>query len=201
MLRQLIERRLDAASRDLNIEPSICWTDIAHGDIKGEPIFEYLVRHCLRRPRSLLDLIELALSNAALCGRSAIAPEDAERAVISYSSDMLRDLNYEVRDVFPDADKILYGFAKENVRLDQRSVERSIKRKLKDQVQAERFVRMMLWFGFLGVIGPDNRETFVFDHGDDVELLLFHAGRADNPILCIHPLFRSALSVGEQLLF
>ena len=201
LLRQLIERRLAAASTDLNIDPPLSWSHIAHGDIDGEPIFDYLVRHCLRRPRSLLDLIELSLSNATLGGRSSIGPEDAERAVAAYSSDMLRDLNYEVRDVFPEANKIIYAFTKESVRLDQRNVERTVNRHLKDQAQATRFVRMMLWFGFFGVIGLDGSENYIFDHGDDIELLLSHAGKSQNPILCIHPLFRNALSLRTDLLF
>ena len=114
---------------------------------------------------------------------------------------MLRDLNYEIRDVFPEADKIIYGFAKENFRLDQRNVERSANRQLKDVNRSTRFVRMMLWFGFFGVIGGDGSENYIFDHGDDIELLLSHAGKSQNPILCIHPLFRGALSLRTDLLF
>jgi hypothetical protein len=60
---------------------------------------------------------------------------------------------------------------------------------------------MMLWFGFFGVIGADGSENYIFDHGDDIELLLSHAGKSQNPILCIHPLFRSALSLRTDLLF
>jgi hypothetical protein len=145
-------------------------------------------------------LIELSLSNAALAGRSAVSPEDAERAVAAYSSDMLRDLNYEIRDVFPEADKIIYGFAKEGIRMDQRNVERHVNRELKDATRAARFIRMMLWFGFFGVIGADTTENYIFGHGDDIELLLSHAGKSENPILCVHPLFRSALSLRTDLL-
>ncbi|MFZ1102843.1 MAG: hypothetical protein WAN86_08415, partial [Hyphomicrobiaceae bacterium] len=201
LLRQLVERHLEFASADLKIDPPLQWSDIAQGNVQGEPLFDYLVRHCLRRPRSLLDLIELSLSNAALAGRSALSPEDSERAVAAYSSDMLRDLNYEVRDVFPEADKIIYGFAKESTRLDQRNVERIVNRQLKDQTRTARFIRIMLWFGFFGVLGADSSENYIFDHGDDIELLLSHAGKSENPILCIHPLFRSALSLRSDLLF
>jgi hypothetical protein len=201
MLRQLIERRLETASKDLSIEPAIQWSNITQGQIQGEQIFDYLVRHCLRRPRSLLDLIELALSNASLAGRSAISPEDAERAVVAYSSDMLRDLNYEIRDIYPEADKIIYAFSRNNIRLDQKNVERTVLKRLKDSERARKFVRMMFWFGFFGVIAQDRTENYVFDHGDDIELLLSHAGNSQNPILCIHPLFRSALSLRTDLLF
>lgn len=200
LLRQLVERRLEAASVELKIEPPIKWSNLAPGQIENEEIFDFLTRHCLRRPRSLLDLIELCLSNAALSGRSEIIADDAHRAVASYSVDMLRDLNFEIRDVFPEADKIIYAFTREGVRLDQKNIERIANRQLKDDGQCARFVRMMLWFGFFGIIGSDGRESYVFDHGDDLELLRSHAGRAANPILCIHPLFRSALSIRTDLL-
>lgn len=201
LLHQLVDARLQSASVDLGIDPPLKWTDIATGDIDNEPIIDYLIRHCLRRPRSLLDMIELCLSNASLAGRSKISEDDAKRAVSAYSTDMLRDLNFEIRDVAPDADRIIYSFANESVRLDKRNVVRIAKRQLKDDASSERFVRMMLWFGFFGVLGADGEESYVFDHGDDVQLLLSHAGKSENPILCIHPLFRSALSIRTDLLF
>ena len=136
-------------------EPPLKFFDIAEGNVEGEPIFDYLVRHCLRRPRSLLDIIELCLSNAALAGRTKITGDDAKRAVSSYSTDMLRDLNYEIRDVAPDADRIIYSYANESVRLDKRNIERIANRQLKDSGASERFVRMMLWFGFFGLIGSN----------------------------------------------
>ena len=201
MLTQMIERRLEVASLNLRIEPFLIWDNIAQGAVDGRPILDYLIHHCLRRPRSLLDLIEQSLSNASLAGRRQIAPEDAERAVGTYSTDMLRDLNYEVRDVFPGADKIMYGFAQQSARLDKKNVERIANRQLKDANESLRFVKIMLWFGFFGVLGPDGQESYVFDHGDDMDLLLSHAGKTDNPILCIHPLFDKALSLRKDLLF
>lgn len=201
LLRELVELRLRTASADLKIEPALTWSQISQGTVDHEDVFSFLVRHCLRRPRSLLDLIELSLSNAALGGRSAITPEDATHAVQSYSAEMLRDLNYEVRDVFPEADKIIYAFTKEGVRLDYRNVLRIAFRQLKDNDLAERFVRLMQWFGFFGIVGPDGTESYVFDHGDDLDLLRAHGGTVANPILCIHPLFRHALSTHSDMLF
>ena len=201
LLLQLVEARLQSACVELGIEPPLKFCDIAEGNVEGELIFDYLVRHCLRRPRSLLDIIELCLSNAALAGRTKITGDDAKRAVSSYSTDMLRDLNYEIRDVAPDADRIIYSYANESVRLDKRNIERIANRQLKDSGASERFVRMMLWFGFFGVIGSNGDENYIFDHGEDVQLLLSHAGKANNPIFCIHPLFRSALSARTDLLF
>jgi len=108
-------------------------------------------------------LIELCLSNVALAGRSSLSADDAERAVAAYSSDMLRDLNYEVRDVFPEADKIIYGFAKENFRLDQRNA---------NGPSIDSSKTILAPVGFFGVIGADGSENYIFDHGDDIELLL-----------------------------
>jgi len=103
--------------------------------------------------------------------------------------------------VFPEADKIIYDFAKESTRLDQRSVERIANKKLHDQERGTKFVHMLLWFGFFGIANSDGTEDYVFDHGDDIDLLLAHARRGQNPILTIHPLFRSALSTRSDLLF
>jgi hypothetical protein len=200
LLRQLIERRLEAASQSLKIDPVVRWNDIAEGCAGGIPIFDFLAQRCLRRPRSLIDLIELCLSNAALGGREKIIEEDATRAVATYSTDMLRDLNYEIRDVFPDADKVIYRFSKQSARLDRKTAERIANKEIQSPSLANQFIRLMLWFGFLGVLTEDGRESYVFDHGDDLELLEAHAGRSDNPVLCIHPLFRTALSVREDLL-
>lgn len=201
LLHQLIQLRLDVGSLELSIDPSLKWSDISTGTIDSQDIFDFLIHHSLWRPRSLLDLIELCLSNASLAGRSKIEPEDAQQAAKTYSTDMLRDLNFEVRDVFPEADKIIYSYAQESSRLDQRKVERIAKKQLKDDEQSKKFVEMMLWFGFFGIVGQNNQESYIFDHGYDLDLLISHAGRADNPILCIHSLFRHALSIHSDLLF
>jgi hypothetical protein len=200
LLKQIIELRLEAASYDMKIDPPLKWVDISDDKDENRIILDLLIHHCLRRPRSLLDLVELGLSNAALAGKSSISLDDAKRAVATYSTDMLRDLNYEIRDIFPDANKIIYAFARQNVRLDLKNVERIVRNLLSDKDKANHFIRLMLWFGFFGIIGPGGEENYIFDHGDDLDLLISHSSRSDNFILCIHPLFREALSVRRDLL-
>ncbi|MEP1143990.1 MAG: hypothetical protein ABJH52_09735 [Henriciella sp.] len=201
LMSELVDRRLKVYSQDNGISPSITWCDLS-GDEPGElKLFNKLVDNSLRRPRSLIDLIELSLSNAALAGRSKIGEIDVENSIKSYSIEMLRDLNFEVRDIFPEADKLIYSFAKEGVRLDRRNAERLANRRLKNAANAKRFVDVMLWFGFFGILGDSNQEAYVFDHGDNLDLLAAHAGRPDNPILCVHPLFRTALSLRSDSLF
>ena len=135
-----------------------------------------------------------------MAGRDQITEEDCERAVSSYSVDMLTNLNFEVSDIFPEADKIIYDFTREGIRLDKANVERLVNKKLKDQDLSERFVRIMLWFGFFGILSENQKEVYIFDHGENVDLLLAHSGKSNNPILCIHPLFRKALSLRQDTL-
>jgi hypothetical protein len=197
LLKDIIERRLDASSAQLRIDPSLTWSDIVEDDNDG--VFEFLVRHSMRRPRILLDLIELCLSNASLGRRAKITIADARRAISSYSVDILRSLNYEIRDIFPKANKLIYTFARQQSQLDHnRAVEIGLAH-FQDQNQTTKFIEILLWFGFLGLCGPDGSENYVFDFGDDLDLLKSHSVRTDNPKMCIHPLFRPALSIAETL--
>ena len=199
-LLDLVERRLLASSKANNISPPVHWHQISSDGATERKIFDYLVKNCLRRPRSLIDLIELTLSNAVMMGRDELTLHDAEKAVSSYSIDMLSNLNFEVRDIFPNADRVIYEYAREGIRLDRRRAERMAKKELKNDSDATKFVDVMLWFGFFGILGVEGEENYIFDHGDNLDLLEAHAGRSENPILCIHPLFRGALSLRADLL-
>mgnify|MGYP006273699849 CR=1 FL=1 len=200
LLKTLINSRLNASSEQLGLDPAISVNDIFKGSIDGEYTFEYILERCLRRPRSLIDLTERCLSNASLSGNTTIGPDETLRAVESYSIDMLRDLSFEIRDIFPDAEDVVYQFARRGNTIDRASVLKSIKRVVVDDKASKEVFEVLLWYGFLGVISENGAHTFIFDHGNDLRLLKAHAASNDNPLYCIHPLFKTALSLREDLL-
>ena len=103
------------------------------------------------RPRNFLTLVNYCKSNAVNLQRSKIAEEDIRKACSIYSADIGNEIGLEIRDVFPEAEDILYYFigARANITLKQ------IKEYLaKSPVPPEfhdRLIEILLWFGFLGV--------------------------------------------------
>ncbi|MFI4973560.1 MAG: P-loop ATPase, Sll1717 family [Caulobacterales bacterium] len=200
-LETLLNRRLAASSLELGLEEELCWANVAEPQVGGVPSFSYLAMSSMYRPRALLDIVELAFSFAAQASHEKILEGDLERAVKSYSVDLIQGINFEIRDVFPEADKAIYLFANQNVRIDLKSVRRLLGKQLKLTEQVSKLTDILLWVGFLGLVAERGREVFIFDVGESLDLLKAQGGATDNPIAVLHPMFRLALRTEAALLF
>lgn len=57
-LRQVIFERIKASTGDKNATFDQLWSRFVCEEINGKPSFEYLVDHCLMRPRFLINIVE-----------------------------------------------------------------------------------------------------------------------------------------------
>ena len=113
LLREVLRRRIVYNQMNSGLEFAHIWPRLCISHIKGEESSQYLIERSLMRPRCLIDLIEHCRGHAVNLQRDQIGPEDIAAGVITYSSDLLTDIGYEIQDVMPDADEILYAFVGE----------------------------------------------------------------------------------------
>lgn len=151
LLREVIKLRIVSSLEleDANFDE--IWRTICVSHYKGEETSQYLIDRSLMRPRFLINLISQCKGFAVNLNHTTIEPEDIEKGFKSYSADLLTDITYEIRDVFPEAENVLYNFIGSPSELREDELRALIKEQLSDELLMERLIDLLLWHGFLGV--------------------------------------------------
>jgi hypothetical protein len=200
LLREFLRRRIVHGVMPQDEPFQKAWPQICVSHIHGEDSSEYLIERSLLRPRNLLTLLTYAKSNAVNLGHTKVTDEDIDKACRTYSADLGNDIGLEIRDVFPEAEDVLYYF------IDARPILRisEIKEKLLPlSLSPEKLIQlieMLLWFAFLGVVTSIDSEgsgVFIYDVQYDMKKLrvLAKGLKDDSVSLCIHNAFRSFLEI------
>lgn len=205
-LRELLRRRVIATADGFikNATFAEVWPQICTSHYRGEESSEVLIELSLMRPRNLINLVEYCRSNAVNLGRDKIAEADIHAAVATYSHDMCMEISLEIRDVFPRVeDSALYAFLYAPAILSLEEVRtRAREQLLLDGSDAEKFIEILLWFSFLGVLGEGGEgrvEHYTHSvHYDMKKLRALAKNLRDGSVrLCIHRAFRPFLETSS----
>ncbi len=196
LLREVLRRRLVFNNlEDASFEE--VWPQICISHIDGQESSQFLIERCLMRPRCLIDLVDHCRAHAVNLQRDQIGRDDLEQGLSTFSSDLLVDIGYEIRDVVPDSDEILYAFLGVEKELSVLDFEIVLAEASIDEDSLEKVTDILLWYGFLGVqIGFDDARYINSVNYDLKRLkgLMAKAGR-QHLRYCINPAFWSALEV------
>ncbi|MEX2481169.1 MAG: hypothetical protein WD928_09940, partial [Gammaproteobacteria bacterium] len=171
LLKEVIKRRLAYSGLEPAGDFNSMWRQICVSHIEGEESFHHLLDRCLMRPRFLIVLIEYCRSHAVNLGKAIIDAEDIQKGIETYSADLLVDLGYEMQDISPELEDVLYAFIGVASQLSQTDYELVL---LLHGVEDEKIgliTRLMLWYGVLGVVMPGGEERFIFDTNYSMKIL------------------------------
>jgi len=204
-LREVLRRRLVYNGLSSAISFFDAWHLICVSHIEGEESSQYLIDRSLMRPRNFLTLVNYCKSNAVNLQRSKIIDEDIRKACSMYSADIGNEIGLEIRDVFPEAEDILYYFIGAPSNITLRQVRDYL---IKSPVPPEfhdRLIEILLWFGFLGVRVKRQAETgiedtFIYDVYYDMKKLkrLGDNFQNDKMEFRIHVAFCPFLGITEE---
>ena len=110
LLLELLRRRFLSSGISADTPFDNIWRTICVSHIRGEETAHYMVDRCLMRPRSLIEFLRFCRSHAVNLGHNKIELEDIEQGEEQYSTQLVNDLSYEIKDVVPAANDILYEF-------------------------------------------------------------------------------------------
>jgi len=65
-----------------------------------------MIERSLMRPRNLIDLVHLCRSHAVNLGKERIDAEDIRRGEDAYSTELVSNISFEIRDVYPEAQDV-----------------------------------------------------------------------------------------------
>ena len=202
MLQELLRRRIVRAlsEEQQNARFSEIWASISVPIVDGEDSARYLIDRSLMRPRSLLDLIGHCKGYALNLGHKRIEKDDIMKGCAAFSNDLLSELDLEIRDVFPSAENLLYAFigvSRYLMRMELISTLIS-NGTVNDQVDA--IIRILLWFGFLGMVWTDGSHRYIYSFHYNTKVLegSHHTLLASGHVqYVINPAFAPALGLLE----
>ena len=197
LLREVLRRRIVYNQMNSGLEFAHIWPRLCISHIKGEESSQYLIERSLMRPRCLIDLIEHCRGHAVNLQRDQIGPEDIAAGVITYSSDLLTDIGYEIQDVMPDADEILYAFVGEKRTMSTKEYEDTLVQSGISYDAIDAITDILLWYGFLGVQVASDEPRYIYSVSYDIKRLKVILGKlsGDNVRYAINPAFWDSLEV------
>jgi hypothetical protein len=172
LMRPMIRKRLLFNSTDKTLSVEHLWHNVAVPVMDGEDTLEYLISHCMMRPRYLLQLINFCKGSAINFGRERIDQDDIRSGMSAYSSYIAKMISLEIRDVLPDCEDIMYAFIGEPKEMLRSKVEELLKAKLPNPAIVTATITLLLWHGVLGFRRNRNEVTYIYDVNYDIKRLL-----------------------------
>lgn len=189
LLKQLVRMRLLFNNTDKSLNVEALWSKVSVPLIKGESTLDYLVNRCLMRPRYLLRLINHCKGIATNFQRARIDEDDIIAGESVYSTDIVTDIDLEIRDVLPSAADALYCFIGESREMPRSKVEELIATKIPYPARDAVFA-LLLWHGVLGFKRSADEPTFIYDVNYDIKRMQGAIGKlGDDPVFVVNPAF------------
>lgn len=193
-LKQVVYRRLQAAVNDRDTSFEALWERYFVSSVGAISSFEYLLDHCLMRPRFMLNIIENAIANAINRAHDIVQEEDCIDAVRQHSSFLLDDFGYEIRDVSGLSSKILHSLVGVTEFVTKQEIIDRFGAKISDGVQIDKAFELMLWYGVLGIVSLSNKPKFIYDFEYSIDRLRAEIeNQKDEPLYVTNPAIHVAL--------
>ena len=169
------------------------WPTLFDSHIGTEDSFNYILNRTLMRPRDLLSFLQRAIEVAVNRGHSRVTVDDILQAEKTYSEDMVLTTAFEISDTQPAFGDVLYTFQGCNKVLSKVEVESLLRRASVDEVEFDKAIELLLWFGFLGVTGAEFGDAkYSYEVRYNLRRLL-HPIEQGEARFVLHPGFRAAL--------
>ena len=176
LLRELLRRRFMHTGVEGDPTFEVLWRQICRTHVGGEESSQYLIERCLMRPRALIELMGYCRSHAVNLGHDKLELDDIEQGEEDFSVELLTNIGYEIRDVFPSAGDVLYEFLETPIHLSGHDI-LEVARRLVGEEEKEILFERLLWYGIFGVVREDQRVTYIYDARYDMRRLLGLASR------------------------
>ncbi len=195
LVKELVRRRL-GQEFDSHEPFADIWTRLFDPHVAGEDSFRYLCSRTLMRPRDILNFVGKCVQVAVSRDHTRVEQEDILVAERQFSEDMLNDLRYEIRDVFPQHPTIVHRFLGAKVRLSKEDLQLIFMDADVPETKVQEVTDALLWFCFLGV-SRGEEGCYSYEIGYDLLKLKSYV-QSDNQqalVYIVHPAFRTALDL------
>lgn len=170
-LREVLRRRIIFGA-DLPTESfDKIWASICVSHVHGEESSQHLLERSLMRPRCVIDLVKHCRAFAVNRRHDKIEEQDIDKGVEAFSSDLVTEIDLEIRDVLPSAGDVLFAFASGDQLLRDIEVHHLLKKHGVIEDDIPKIVEILLWYGFFGVVKEHSSVIYIFDVNYNMKLL------------------------------
>jgi hypothetical protein len=195
LLRELLRLRIVSNGMAPECTFGDVWPRMCIPYVDGEESSQFLIDRSLMRPRALLDLINHCRACAVNLRHSRVEADDIRKGLALFSTDLLRDISLEIRDVLPEGEDALYALIDAPSRLSEATLRGLLGPFNLTPDQTSRLVDILLWFGVLGLVRGDDIE-YIYSTNYDMRLLKGRIRQAgENGLLAINPAFWPGLGI------
>ena len=192
VFRQIVVERLRTGA---NVEGDFgeVWPRFFVQQVGVEDSFNFLLNRTLMRPRDLLNFLHRCVEVAVNRSHDRVDEEDILQAYRAYSENILFETAFELKDIFPEVPDPIYEFLGCPVAMEGDEVLLRLMEAGIGEDQLDKALRILLWFGFLGVQGQVHEEPrFSYHVRHNVNKLLAWGDQQGSRYV-VHPAFHSAL--------
>lgn len=197
LLLELLRRRFVCSDIDQNLSFESIWRQICVSHIRGEETAHYMIDRCLMRPRSLIELLRFCRAHAVNLGHQSIQVGDIDEGEAQYSTKLVNDISYELRDLFPQASDVLYEMLEAPQEITETIMAAMLSKLSDDEAVRNRVLNLLLWYGVLGFRRPDGEAAFIYSVGYDMKRLraLIDKRKTGELVYIVNPAFWRGLEI------
>jgi hypothetical protein len=197
LLREIVRQRIVASTKSGDVSFDSLWYQLCCSHVAGEESSQYIIDRSLMRPRSVIDFIQLCRSRALNLSRSKIEEDDIKAAEEAYSNDLVINMGFELRDVMPSLEGILYKFIEGPTWVSTKFVLDTIRELGLRDGDVDKAFDLLIWFGILGVVRDSTEVTYIYSVGYNFDRIMAVAKRAGggDAVLCFNPCLWAALEL------
>lgn len=197
MLRELLRLRLVRNFNKNKLAFDDVWRQFCVSHISGEESSQYLIDRCLMRPRCLLDLFSACRTHAVNLRKRKIDENDIVEGLRRYSADLVQNISYEIRDIFPGARDALYELIGSRVRLTEEMLDCVFQRMHLKKSEMRKAEQLLLWYGILGIARDDENVSYIYNFNYDMRRLDAAKRKApkDSKLFYVNPAFWLGLEI------
>jgi hypothetical protein len=196
LIKELLLKRIRYKVPELKGSFEDVWARIFDPHVHGESSFGYILSRTFLRPRDIINFVRKCVQVAASRGHSRVNVDDILNAEAQFSVDMLGELRFEIRDIYPNVPDFATSFLNAESAMSTDEVNRRLKDVGVPDDQLNEVKNILLWFSFLGVHSSENDRYSYEVFYDTAKLEAENKSRGSSEIsYVIHPAFRKALTV------
>ena len=150
------------------------------------------------RPRCLIEIVRACQSTAVTLEHERALESDIKDGLEEYSVELATNIGLEIADVYPGAPDVVFELVGVGRRIGRTKLAEIVSKGGINEEQFSDFLGLLLWYGVLGLVDPDGKPHFIYDHRYKMKLLeAVHSAlpTGADPIFQINPAFWPALEI------
>ncbi len=111
------------------------------------------------------------------------------------STELVHHIDFEIRDVFPEATGVVLELLGESAWIEQSKLEEILRKKGLGNSNLDRAIDFLLWYGVLGILRKDGEPAYIYNMQYSAVKMRTVLAKQERPTFQINPAFWAGLEI------